>query len=75
MPLYIAKVEIWTGVTDALRTDGLTLKGRATQLLIKYKIGALVTQYTQEMEVAVAQKGLIWLKLLISKNDQVNFTP
>ena len=34
--LYILhKVEIWTGVTDALRTDSLTtLKDRATQLLI-----------------------------------------
>ena len=26
------------------RTDGLTLKDRATQLLIKYKSGALITQ-------------------------------
>ena len=45
--LYILqKVEIWTGVTDAWRTDSLTtLKDRATQLLIKYKSGALVTQY------------------------------
>ena len=44
--LYILhKVEIWTGVTHALRTDGQTLKDRATQLLIKYKSGALVTQY------------------------------
>ena len=41
--LYILhKVEIWTGVTDASLT---TLKDRATQLLIKYKSGALVTQY------------------------------
>ena len=40
--LYILqKVEIWTGVTDAWQT---TLKDRATQLLIKYKSGALVTQ-------------------------------
>ena len=44
--LYILhKVEIWTGVTDAWLTDRLTtLKNRATQLLIKYKSGALVTQ-------------------------------
>ena len=47
--LYILhKVEIWTGVTDASLTDWLTdwlttLKDRATQLLIKYKSGALVT--------------------------------
>ena len=38
------KVEIWTGVTDASLT---TLKDRATQLLIKYKSGALVTQYIE----------------------------
>ena len=44
--LYILhKVEIWTGVTDAWLT---TLKDRATQLLIKYKSGALVTQYLME---------------------------
>ena len=41
--LYILqKLEIWTGVTDAWLT---TLKDRATQLLIKYKSGALVTQF------------------------------
>ena len=46
--LYILhKVEIWTGVTDAWLTDWqTTLKDRATQLLIKYKSGALVTQYS-----------------------------
>ena len=43
--LYILhKVEIWTGVTDAWQTDS-HLKDRATQLLIKYKSGALVTQF------------------------------
>ena len=36
-------MEIWTGVTDASLTDSLT-KDIATQLLIKYKSGALVTQ-------------------------------
>ena len=43
--LYILhKVEIWTGVTDAWLTDSQTLKDRAThtQLLMKYKSGALV---------------------------------
>ena len=45
LSLYILhKVGIWTGVTDALRTDWQTLKDRATQLLPKYKSGALVTQ-------------------------------
>ena len=43
--LYILhKVEIWKGVTHAWLTDWQTLKDRATQLLIKYKSGALVTQ-------------------------------
>ena len=39
------KVEIWSGVTDDSLTHSQTLKDRATQLLIKYKSGALVTQY------------------------------
>ena len=38
-------MEIQKGVTDALRTHSQTLEDRATQLLIKYKSGALVTQY------------------------------
>ena len=39
-------MEFWTGVTDASLTDSLTtLKDSATQLLIKYKNGALVTQF------------------------------
>ena len=38
-------MKIWTGVTDASLTHSLTtLKDSATQLLIKYKSGALVTQ-------------------------------
>ena len=35
---------IYWGVTDPLLTHSQTLKDRATQLLIKYKSGALVTQ-------------------------------
>ena len=43
--LYILhKEEIWSGVTDAY-TDSQTLKDKATQLLIKCKSGALVTQF------------------------------
>ena len=44
--LYILqKVDIWKGVTHAWQTDWLTtLKDSATQLLRKYKSGALVTQ-------------------------------
>ena len=53
--LYILhKVEIWTGVTDAWLTDWqTTLKDRATQLLIKYKSGALVTQYILKHQKAL----------------------
>ena len=48
--LYILhKVEIWTGVTEAWRTDGQTLKDSATQLLTKYKSGALVTQNSEPL--------------------------
>ena len=39
------KEEIWSGVTAALQTDLQTFKDRATQLLIKYKSGALGTQF------------------------------
>ena len=45
MPLYILqKVEIWKGVTHAWLTHSQT-KDSATQLLTKYKSGALVTQW------------------------------
>ena len=37
-------MDIWSGVTDALLTQSQTLKDRATQLLIKYKNEARVTQ-------------------------------
>ena len=40
-------MEIWTGLTDAWHTDSQTLKDSATQLLIKYKSGALVTQFNK----------------------------
>ena len=61
-------MEIWTGVTDALRTDGLTLKGRATQLLIKYKSGALVTQkhfVTRKLDIHI---------YMITVADDITFT-
>ena len=45
--LYILhKEDIWSGVTDAWLTDSQT-EDSATQLLIKYKSGALVTQLSQ----------------------------
>ena len=56
----LQKVEIWTGVTNASLTHSLTtLKDSATQLLIKYKSGALVTQLTNVsfMYVCVAENA------------------
>ena len=48
MPLYIAKSgdldRCYRCLTDSLTHSLTTLKDRATQLLIKYKSGALVTQ-------------------------------
>ena len=48
--LYLLhKVEIWTGVTYAWLTDWLWKIGLlSTQLLLKYKSGALVTQCVQK---------------------------
>ena len=43
MPLYIAQSGDLDRCNECL-TDGQTLKDSATQLLIKYKSGALVTQ-------------------------------
>ena len=59
--LYILqKVEIWTGVTDAWLTHSLTsLKDRATQLLLKYKSGALVTQYCSQDSTIAVGNGLL----------------
>ena len=45
MPLYIAKSGDLDRCTDAWLTHWQSLKYSATQLLIKYKSGALVTQY------------------------------
>ena len=44
MPLYIAQSGDLVRCHGCL-TDSQNLKDRATQLLIKYKSGALVTQY------------------------------
>ena len=51
-------MEFWSGVTDALLTGSQALKDRATQLLIKYKSGALVTKSFarfQELDSVPAQ--------------------
>ena len=55
MPLYIAKSgDLDRGyrcLTDSLTHSLTTLTDRATQLLIKYKSGALVTQYNSSYQV------------------------
>ena len=38
MPLYVEKVEIWIGVTDAVLTHSQTLKESATQLSIRVEL-------------------------------------
>ena len=52
MPLYIAKSgdldRCYRCLTDSLTHSLTTLKDSATQLLIKYKSGALVTQILME---------------------------
>ena len=45
MPLYIAQNRDLDRCYRCLMTDSQTLKDSATQLPIKYKSGALVTQY------------------------------
>ena len=46
MPLYIAQSGDLEGCHACLTDRLTTLKDRATQLLIKFKTGALVTQFT-----------------------------
>ena len=73
--LYILnRVEIWTDVRDALLT---TLKDSATELLIKYKSGTLVTQFRQsvsssakdykEMESEIQGKQIFLLIFMFAK--------
>ena len=58
MPLYIAKSgdldRCYRCLTDSLTHSLTTLKDRATQLLIKYKSGALVTQLEDELVCQLA---------------------
>ena len=49
MPLYIAQSGDLYRCYRCL-TDGQTLKDRATQLLLKFKSGALVTQFANKSE-------------------------
>ena len=50
MPLYIAQSGDLDRCYRCLTHSLTTLKDRATQLLIKYKSGALVTQYNNILE-------------------------
>ena len=58
MPLYIAQSGDWGRCYRCL-TDGQTLKDRATQLLIKYKSGALVTQIELLLDGMIAGAELV----------------
>ena len=59
-------MEIWTGVTDPWPTHPLTaLKDRATQLLIKYKSGALVTQFIIRERENADQAGSIMMMAMM----------
>ena len=49
MPLYIAKSGDLEGCHACLTDRLTTLKDSATQLLIKYKSGALVTQFHMKL--------------------------
>ena len=48
-----------SGMPDK-RTDGQTLKDRATQLLMKYKSGALVTQNVQDIIICYGRQNESW---------------
>ena len=54
MPLYIVQSgdldRCYRCLTDSLTHSLTTLKDSATQLLMKYKSGALVTQYFGEIQ-------------------------
>ena len=60
MPLYIEQSgdldRCYRCLTDRLTT----LKNRATQLLIKYKSGALVTQNVQDIIICYGRQNEIW---------------
>ena len=76
MPLYIAKSgdldRCYRCLTDSLTT----LKDSATQLLIKYKSGALVTQFSglQELEVRIRVQPDFPIIILILLTDFHKFS-
>ena len=79
MPLYIKK--IWSGDTDALLTDSLThcqtLTDRAAQLLIKYKVGAPVTQsdyyLSEEPATSARSETCCHVRQAMPLTDDVSF--
>ena len=76
MPLYIAQRGD-LGRCYRCLTDGQTLKDRATQLLIKYKTGALVTQlyvhYRMDFVMHLMHYYLFWTmeKLHLTPTEQL----
>ena len=72
MPLYIAKSgdldRCYRCLTHSLTHSLTTLKDRATQLLIKYKSGALVTQYSSGINVGFQ---FVAFECLMHKADQI----
>ena len=52
MPVYIEKVEIWSGVTDPSQTQKQTTKYSATQLVFSLKFK--LTQSSRSVRVCVA---------------------
>ena len=71
MPLYIAQSGDLEGCHACL-TDGRTLKDSATQLLIKYKSGALVTQFNETLGFSCFGKNII-LQCIINVSPSALF--
>ena len=53
MPVYIEKVEIWSGVTDPLQTHTQATEYRATQLVssLKFKLSHAIWGVSLQMVV------------------------
>ena len=73
MPLYIAQSGDLEGCNACL-TDGQTLNDSATQLLTKYKSGALVTQYEVWENWRMGCVNILPLTWRFSLGDIVNTT-
>ena len=69
MPLYIAQSGDLEGCHACLTDRLTTLKDRATQLLIKYKSGALVTQFASDpfSKLAFAKAISRWREIFVTE--------